>query len=545
MEKFDLDLCSIQEARDLARQGAQAAKEISTFTEEQIDRIVKSMVQAAQEHASCLAKMAVEETGFGKVLDKTYKNYAASKLLYDDIKDMKTVGIISEDSKKRIFEVAAPVGLIMGIVPSTNPTSTVIYKSIIAIKSANAIVFSPHPSAAKCTLKAAQVMQEAAEKAGAPKGIIGCVSTPTMSATNELMHCKEVSLIIATGGPGMVRAAYSAGKPAIGVGAGNSPAYIERTADVKEAVSAIMASKTFDNGTICASEQSIICERCNHDEVVKEMKQQGAYFMTKKETEMVCSLLFKNGHAMNAKFVGRSPDVIAQAAGISIPDGTKVLVGEQSGVGEGYPLSYEKLTTVLAFYTVEDWKQACDLSIQLLQNGIGHTMSIHTKDDELVRKFFMKPACRILVNTGGTMGGTGISTGLNVAFTLGCGTCGGSSVSENVSPLNLINVKRVAYGLKNCQTLMSDDPDFCKLVPNMGCTASTPVTTTSDCCVSRSFDASPADIVASFEHRQGCCGCGPESRIDTVEELKNASEGFTDDEHLAALVKKLILSMGK
>nr|WP_276870827.1 acetaldehyde dehydrogenase (acetylating) [Fournierella massiliensis] len=540
MEQFDLDLRSIQEARDLARKGAAAAKQMAGYTSEQIDRILKSMVEAAREHAACLGKMAVEETGFGKALDKAYKNHAASVLLYEDIKDMKTVGIISEDPEKKILEVAAPAGLIMGIVPSTNPTSTVIYKSMIAIKAGNAIVFSPHPSAAKCTLKAAEVMREAAIKAGAPEGIIGCVSMPTMAATNELMHCKEVALIIATGGPGMVKAAYSAGKPAIGVGAGNSPAYIERSADVKAAVDAIMASKTFDNGTICASEQSIICETCNRQQVVDELKRQGAYFMTREETEKVCRLLFKNGHAMNAKFVGRTPDVIAQAAGIYIPMGTRVLIGEQDGVGEGYPLSYEKLTTVLAFYTVEDWKQACELSMQLLQNGIGHTMSLHTQNEDIVRKFAVKPASRILVNTGGSMGGTGISTGLNVAFTLGCGTCGGSSVSENVSPLNLINVKKVAYGLKNCATLLQDDKSFCH--PDLGRTAAP----TAECCAQRPLDFSPADIVASFERRQGCPSCGAavqESSIDTPEQLKNASQGFTDDAHLAELVRNLIASM--
>lgn len=550
MGNFDQDLCSIQEARDLARQGAVAAKKMACMTAEQIDRILRSMIEAAEEHAACLAKMAVEETGFGKVLDKAYKNHAASTLLYEDIRDMKTVGIISEDKSKGILEVAAPAGLVMGIVPSTNPTSTVIYKSMIAIKAGNAIVFSPHPSAAKCTLRAAEVMKEAALKAGAPEGVIGCISIPTMAATNELMHCKEVALIIATGGPGMVKAAYSAGKPAIGVGAGNSPAYIERTADVKAAVSAIMASKTFDYGTICASEQSIICEECNHDEVVAELKRQGAYFMDREETKKVCSLLFKNGgHAMNAKFVGRSPQVIAQAAGINVPDTARVLIGEQDGVGEGYPLSYEKLTTVLAFYTVKDWEEACHLSIELLQNGIGHTMSLHTKDDEIVRKFAVKPASRILVNTGGSMGGTGISTGLNIAFTLGCGTCGGSSVSENVSPLNLINIKKVAYGLKNCTTLIDDDRTFHHpelmgkpVYEAATCCESAPKASTCGC------EQSPADIVASYEKKQSCvgsCGASVEQSITSHDELKAAANGFTDDENLANLVRQLISSMNK
>lgn len=460
MEKFDKDLRSIQEARDLARLGKVAANKIADYTEEQIDKILRNMVRVAEENAVCLAQMAVEETGFGKVEDKTFKNHLAATILYESIKDMKTIDIIREDEVNKLIEIAEPVGLVMGIVPSTNPTSTAIFKAMISIKSRNAIVFSPHPSAAKCTIKAAQLMHDAAVEAGAPENVITCVTSPSIGATNELMKSKEVAIIIATGGPGMVKAAYSAGKPALGVGAGNSPAYIEKTANIEQAVRNIMASKTFDNGTICASEQSIICEECNEAAVIQEFKKHGGYFMTKEETDKVCKLLFKNGHAMNAKFVGRSPQVIASAAGIEIPQGTKVLIGRQNGVGEGNPLSFEKLTTVLGFYTVKDCYQACDLSIELLQNGIGHTMSIHTENKDIVMKFAKKPASRILVNTGGTQGGTGASTGLNPSFTLGCGTWGGSSVSENVTPEHLINIKRVAYGLKDCATLASNDPTF-------------------------------------------------------------------------------------
>lgn len=460
MEHMDYDLRSVQEVRDLARKGQIATEQIAGYSQEQIDKIVLSMVNAARANAVMLAKMAVEETGFGKVEDKTYKNHLASAVLYESIKDMKTCGIIGEDPVNRIIEVADPVGLLMGIVPSTNPTSTAIFKSIIAVKARNAIVFSPHPSAAKCTQKAAQIMLEAAVAAGAPENIIGCISMPSMPATDELMHCKEVKMIIATGGPGMVKAAYSAGKPALGVGAGNSPAYIERTANVQQAVTNIMTSKTFDNGTICASEQSIVCEHCNKDAVVAEFKRQGGYFMTEEETEKVCKLLFKNGHAMNAKFVGRAAEVIAAAAGITVPAGTKVLIGPQNGVGEGYPLSYEKLTTVLGFYVVNDWHEACELSIKLLQNGIGHTMSLHTEDRNVVLEFTRKPASRIMVNTGSTMGGVGASTALAPSFTLGCGTWGGSSISENVTPLHLINTKKVAYGIKDVTRLAADDPTF-------------------------------------------------------------------------------------
>jgi acetaldehyde dehydrogenase (acetylating) len=508
LENFDYDLRSVQEARDLARLGKIAANQIADYTEEKIDKILRNMVKAAQENAVCLAKMAVEETGFGKVEDKTFKNHIASVKLYDAIKDMKTIGVIQENVDTKVIDIAEPVGLVMGIVPSTNPTSTAIFKSMISIKSRNAIVFSPHPSAAKCTIQAARIMNEAAVAAGAPANIIGCISMPTLDATNALMESKEVNMIIATGGPGMVKASYSAGKPALGVGAGNCPAYIEKTAKIPQAVSNILASKTFDYGTICASEQSVIVEECNRDQVVSEFKKQGGYFMSKEETDMVCQLLFKNGHAMNAKFVGRSPQVIASAAGFSIPEGTKVLIGEQKGVGPDYPLSYEKLTSVLAFFTVKDWHDACEHCIKLLQNGIGHSMSIHTEDKDMVMLFTQKPASRILVNTGSTQGAVGASTGLVPSFTLGCGTWGGSSVSENVSPLHLINIKRVAYGTKDCSTLATNDPTF--HYPEL----------TSGCAPSHSAESS--------------CGCNASS---------TTINNFGDKEQLLQLINDLIGAM--
>lgn len=461
MENMDYDLRSIQQVRDFARLGQIAQEQLATYSDEQIDKILQSMVRAAEEHAVELAQMAVEETGFGKVLDKTYKNHLASSILYDYIKNMKTHGVIREDPVTRTIEVAEPVGLLMGIVPSTNPTSTAIFKSMAAIKSRNAIIFSPHPSAAKCTLRAAEVVAQAAVAAGAPANCINCISMPTMAATDELMHHPDVKMIIATGGPGMVKAAYSAGKPALGVGAGNGPAYIEKTANVAQAVKNIIVSKNFDYGTVCASEQSIVCEESNKDEVIAELKKQGGYFMSEEETKKVCKVLFRPGTtSMSAKFVGRSAQVIADGAGICIPEGTKVLIGPQGGVGKEWPLSFEKLTSVLAFYVVRDRNEACELCKALLQNGIGHTLSLHTEDRDVVMEFSVKPASRILVNTGSTMGGVGASTGLAPSFTLGCGTLGGSSVSENVSPAHLINIKRVAYGIKDCSTLMESDPTF-------------------------------------------------------------------------------------
>ncbi|MDD6311216.1 MAG: acetaldehyde dehydrogenase (acetylating) [Firmicutes bacterium] len=511
MQNIDYDLRSVQEVRDLARLGQIATEQIATYTEEQIDKIVRNMVRVAEENAVSLAKMAVEETGFGRVDSKTYKNHMASTLLYDAIKDIKTCGIIGEDPVNRTIEVADPVGLIMGIVPSTNPTSTAIYKSIIAVKARNAIVFSPHPSAAKCTLRAATLMRDAAIEAGAPANIIGCITMPSMPATDELMHSKEVKMIIATGGPGMVKAAYSAGKPALGVGAGNSPAYIERTANVQQAVANIIASKTFDYGTICASEQSIICEECNKDAVIAEFKRHGAYFMTPEETDKVCKLLFKKGHAMNAKFVGRAATVIAEGAGISVPANTTVLIGPQAGVGEGYPLSYEKLTSVLGFYVVNDWHEACELSIQLLQNGIGHTMSLHTEDRNVVMEFAKKPASRILVNTGGTMGGTGASTGLLPALTLGCGTMGGSSISENVGPQHLINRKKVAYGIKPATTLVQDDatfnhPEVAQYAPAFAQAAPSPVLCASTPTVGSGSYKTPEQYQNAGISYSPCCG---------------------------------------
>jgi acetaldehyde dehydrogenase (acetylating) len=446
----DLDLISIQDARNIARKSKEAQKILSNFDEKQIDRILNSMVRAANENAEILAKMAVEETGFGNVQDKIVKNTFASSDLYSYIKDMKTIGIIKEDNKNKIIEIAEPVGLLLGIIPSTNPTSTVIYKSIIAVKSRNGIVFSPHPSALNCTCRAAAIMNEAAVMAGAPEGIIGCISKTSMHATNELMKMPEVNMIIATGGSAMVKAAYSSGKPALGVGPGNAPAYIERTADIKKAARNIIKSKSFDYSTICASEQSVITEECIKDQVIKELKAEGAYFMTEEETKLVGKALFKAGFAMNPQFVGRSAKDIASKIGFKIPENTKVLIGEQKGVGRDYPLSYEKLTTVLAFYTVNDWLEACDLCIRLLNNGgVGHTLSIHTESRDMVLKFAAKPVFRILVNCPSSLGSTGVVTALPPSFTLGCGTWGGSSTSDNVTPMHLINIKRVAYPIKD------------------------------------------------------------------------------------------------
>lgn len=446
---FDYDLISIQEARDTARKAKAAQQVFAEFPQEKIDLIIKAMAEAGKANAEWLAKMAVEETKFGVFEDKVTKNNFASTGVYNYIKDMKTVGVIKEDNENKILEVAAPVGVIMGIVPSTNPTSTVIYKALISLKSGNAIVFSPHPSASRCTFAAAQVMHEAAVKAGAPDGIVGCLSKTTMAATEELMHHDDIAVILATGGSAMVKAAYSAGKPAYGVGPGNVPVFIERTADIRQAVADTIGSKTFDNGTICASEQAVIADEPIKDQVIAEMEAQGAYFLNQEEVKLVTRAVMSPRGGMNPALVGKNAKVVAEKAGIKVPEGTRVLVAPLEGYGPNYPLSYEKLTTVLGFYTAKDWHEACLLSIELLKlGGIGHSFVIHTQDEQVAREFIKKPVFRILVNTPSSLGAIGYTTGLAPSLTLGCGTWGGSSTSDNVTPLHLINIKRQAYGLK-------------------------------------------------------------------------------------------------
>lgn len=446
---LDYDLASIQEARDLVRKAKEAQQALASFSEKEIDDILVSIVKAVEENAEALARLAVEETNYGIVEHKITKNLFASREVYDAIKDIKTVGIISEDPELQVIKAAVPVGVIAAITPTTNPTSTVIHNAICAIKSGNAIVFSPHPTAGKCSLAAAQIINHAALQAGAPDGIVGCISKSSMKATEELMHHNDVSVIIATGGSAMVKAAYSAGKPAFGVGPGNVPAFIERSADIKQAVCDIITSKSFDNGMICASEQAIIADMPVKDEIIAELKSQGAYFLSQEEVKKVSSVVINPKGGMVPALVGQTPQTIAQKAGFNVPAGIKVLVAPLDGYGPGFPLSYEKLTTVLGFYTVNDWHDACLLSIELLKlGGIGHSFSIHCQDDQIVREFLRKPVNRILVNTPSTFGGIGYSTGLLPSLTLGCGTWGGSSISENLGPQHLINVKSLTYGIK-------------------------------------------------------------------------------------------------
>ncbi|MFZ5945686.1 MAG: acetaldehyde dehydrogenase (acetylating) [Bacillota bacterium] len=453
---LDYDLSSIQEARDLARKAKEAHKKYAKFTEQEIDRILAAIVKAVGDNAQWLARMVVDETGYGVFEHKVIKNMFASRDVYNYIKNIKTTGVIREDKELKVTEVAVPMGVIMGIIPTTNPTSTIIHNALCALKAGNAIVFSPHPNAVKCSNAVTQLIHEAAIKAGAPENIVGCISKTSMQATQELMHHPDISVIIATGGSAMVKAAYSAGKPAFGVGPGNVPVFIERSANVKNAVRDIIASKTFDNGMICASEQAIIADEPIKDLVIAELKSQGAYILNTDEADKVARIVVTPKGGMNPKFVGQLPKTIAQAAGISVPEETKLLIAPLDGYGPGYPLSYEKLTTVLGFYTVKDWEEACHLSIELLNlGGIGHSFSIHSQNESVIMEFIRKPVFRILVNTPSAVGAIGYTTGLIPSMTLGCGTWGGSSISDNLGPQHLINVKKLAYGIKD---LHSDSP---------------------------------------------------------------------------------------
>ena len=448
---MDKDLESVQEARRLLQAAHDAFIKFENFAEEQVERVLLEISKTGIANAEPLARLAVEETGYGTVEHKTLKNLFCADDVYRAIRPMKTVGIVSEDKEKRIFEVASPIGVIAAIIPSTNPTSTAIYKALIALKGRNTIVFSPHPSALRCISETIRVIADAAERAGAPKGVISCMQIPTLEGTQELMKHDLTSLILATGGTGLVKAAYSAGKPAFGVGPGNVPAYVEKTADVAKAVRDILTGTCFDNGTLCSSEQSIVCDEAVKDAVLEELKKQGAHVCSPSEKKLLESTIQTPRRTLNTKIVGKSAAKIAEMAGFSVPAGTRALVAHADGVGPEYPISMEKLSPTLGFYAVRDWKEGCAKCIEILNfGGLGHTLSIHSRDEEVVRQFGLhKPAFRICVNTPAALGAVGYTTNLFPSMTLGCGAAGGNITSDNISPLHLINLKRVAYGVRD------------------------------------------------------------------------------------------------
>ena len=464
--ELDKDLAARQEARFLCAKAKEAQKELAGFSQEKLDSIVEAVAKAFSAAAVELAELAVGETGFGNVEDKVTKNRFASQTVAQRIRGMKCVGVLKEQPWEKLWEVGVPVGVIAAIVPSTNPTSTVCYKALIALKAGNSIVFSPHPKAVSCTLRAAKIVAEAAEKAGAPEGAVSCLSLASMAGCQELMAAPQVKLILATGGPGMVKAAYSSGKPAIGVGAGNGPAYIHHTADVKAALGCILKSKTFDNGTVCASEQSIIVERGMEENVKAAAKSMGFYFMNPDEAGRLAKLLFRPTGALNPEIVGKPAVKLAQMAQIPVPADTKILVAREEQAGPNYPYSMEKLCPVLAFYVMESEEAVLQKVVEVLEHeGAGHTFSMHAEDRAVVEKFAAAvPVSRFLVNTPAALGGIGATTELFPALTLGCGAVGGSSSSNNIGPMDLVNIRRVAWGSEQKETAVQVDGDLVELL---------------------------------------------------------------------------------
>jgi acetaldehyde dehydrogenase (acetylating) len=441
----DKDLVSVQQARDLIEAAHRAQVELARFDQSKVDRICEAMARAALGEAARLGAMAVEETGFGIPADKQEKNRFASEDVWNYFKSLRTVGVINET--KDVVEIASPRGVVAGIIPSTNPTSTAIFKCLIAIKSRNAIVLSPHPSAARCINETVKVVRDAAIKEGLPADAIGCMTTATIEGTEALMKHKQTAVILATGGIGLVRAAYSSGKPAFGVGPGNVPVFIERSADVAKAVQDILTSTCFDNGTICASEQAVVVDAPVEKAVREQFRAQGGHFLNASEADQLAKVVATPQRHLNPAIVGKSAEVIAKMAGISIPQGTRCLLADVGGVGREYPLSMEKLSPILAFYVEDGVERGAARCFEVLSyGGMGHTAGIHTRSRDAAIKYGREmPASRICVNTPTTHGAIGFSTALPPSMTLGCGSWGGNVTSDNVSPLHLMDIKRVAF----------------------------------------------------------------------------------------------------
>lgn len=441
----DKDLVSVQQARDMVEAAHVAFQTLARFDQAKIDRICEAMAQAALRDAARLGQMAHEETGYGVADDKREKNRFAAEDVWNYFKGLRTVGVVNET--KDVVEIASPRGVVAAIIPSTNPTSTAIFKILIAIKSRNSIVLSPHPSAAKCIAESARIMREVAIKEGLPAEAIACMSTATIEGTEALMKHKQTAVILATGGIGLVRAAYSSGKPAFGVGPGNVPVFIERSADAAKAVQDILTGTCFDNGTICASEQSVIVDKPLEAQVREQFKLQGGHFLSPADADKVAKVLLTPQRTLNAGIVGKSAEYIANLAGVSIPQGTRCLLADCGGVGRDYPWSVEKLSPTLAFFVVDGIEQGAARCYEVLKyGGMGHTAGMHTRSREAAVRYGAEmPASRVVINSPTTHGAIGFSTALPPSMTLGCGSWGGNVTSDNVSPIHLMDIKRVAF----------------------------------------------------------------------------------------------------
>ncbi len=450
MAELDADLVSIQEARSLAVAAKAAQKQFMAADQAQVDRICQAMVDAIMRDSARLAQLAHDETGYGVTAHKTLKIEFAAKGVWDSIKDTPTVGVLRRDEARGIIEIGWPVGVVVGLTPSTNPNSTAIFKVLISVKARNAIIVAPHPSAARATYEAVRLMAEAGERAGMPKGLVSCMQNSTLQGSQELMKHHATSLILATGGTPMVRAAHSTGKPALGVGPGNVPVYVDRSADVRAAAEAIVNSKSFDCSVICATEQAVVADAPIAAQLRSEMAALGAYWVPPADKPALERLLFTSSGGMNPAAVGRTPQALAAAAGIKVPQEARILVVDLASVGRDEPLSGEKLTTVLGFYVADGWRAGCERSLELLRyGGDGHSLVIHARDEDVILAFGLeKPAFRILVNTWGTLGAIGATTGVMPSLTLGPGGVGGAVVGDNITVTHLLNIKRVAYPLR-------------------------------------------------------------------------------------------------
>jgi len=447
MADMDKDLLSIQQARTMVEAAYNAQKVWAKASQEQVDRVCAAMVDAAFQAAERLGRMASEETGYGVPEHKKLKNEFASRHVWDSIKNVKTVGVVRHDPQTRVYEIAWPMGVVAALTPSTNPTSTTINKILISVKARNGVVVAPHPSAVNCCVETAKLMAQAALQAGAPEGLIHCMSHVSLPGTNELMSHRHTAVILATGGSPMVRAAHSQGKPAYGVGPGNVPAYVDRSADLEKAARYIVASKAFDHSVICSTEQAAVVDRPVAARLQQLMENEGAYFMDERQAQALREMLFHPDGGINIASVGKSPQVLAGMAGISVPGNARILVAKLRKVGREEPLSREKLTTVLGWYEVGGWEMGCERCIELIHfGGRGHSLIIHATDEKVIMAFGLeKPVFRIGVNTMGTLGTIGLTTKVMPSMTLGSGGIGGSITGDNITVYHLFNIKRLAY----------------------------------------------------------------------------------------------------
>lgn len=455
MNIIDHDLLSIQEARILVENAAEAQKQLAAFPQEKLDEIVERMAEEISKHTKELAVMSSEETDYGKWQDKYIKNRFVCEYLPARLRGMRCVGIIDTDQEKQMMDVGVPMGVIAALCPATSPVSTAIYTALVAVKAGNAVIFSPHPRAKNTISKALDIMIQAAEGYGLPEGALAYLHTVSGSGTEELMCHRDTALIMNTGVPGMLEAAYRSGKPVIYGGTGNGPAFIERTADIHQAVTDIISSKTFDNGVVSAAEQSIVVDSCIAGETKQELEAAGAWFMSQEEADRLGKMFYYPDGSANSELVGRTAEELAKMVGFAVPKGTRVLISMQKYVSEKNPYSREKLCPVLAYYIEDDWMHACEKCIELLlSERHGHTLVIHSKDQEVIRQFALKkPVGRMLVNTPAVFGSMGATTNLFPAMTLGSGSAGKGITSDNVSPMNLIYVRKVGYGVRQIKDI--------------------------------------------------------------------------------------------